>query len=261
MQIIAVQLDSAWEDPAANCAKVSQLLHAQPPMPGALVALPEMFASGFSMDVPAATDNHQHTIESIKWLCRHFGIYIVAGIAVAGRDKKGQNQAIAIDPDGEILGAYTKLHPFSLGGETTHYESGTHLVTFGCGEFVAAPFVCYDLRFPEIFRQAAVHQGVNFFVVLANWPISRTEHWLTLLRARAIENQSWVLGCNRCGRDPATLYGGRSILVDPMGVIRADAGDSEGLLIADADLDTVAQTRSRLPFLQDTRNEFLPAKP
>jgi predicted amidohydrolase len=151
--------------------------------------------------------------------------------------------------------SYTKLHPFSLGGEKQHYLPGRQVVTFAWQGFTVAPFVCYDLRFPEIFR-AAARQGATLFTVIANWPISRAEHWITLLRARAIENQAYVLGVNRVGRDPNTRYGGRSILVDPSGIVRADAGDAATLLRFEIDANLVAQTREKFPFLSDRRSDF-----
>ncbi len=255
MQIIAIQLDIVWEDPAANLAKVDAMLGSHEIEPGALVALPEMFSTGFTMNVNAATREHEKTIQALHKLAQEHQCHIVAGVAFPGATGKGQNRAIVIDPAGQLVASYTKLHPFSVGGETDHYEAGREIVTFRCGPFRIAPFVCYDLRFPEIFRRA-VKKGADFFVVIANWPIARVEHWITLLKARAIENQSYVLGVNRTGRDPNTLYPGRSILVDPMGIVRADAGDSQTLLLASADADQVRQIRAKLPFLQDLRDDL-----
>ncbi|HSI35394.1 MAG TPA: nitrilase-related carbon-nitrogen hydrolase, partial [Tepidisphaeraceae bacterium] len=112
------------------------------------------------------------------------------------------------------------------------------------------PAVCYDLRFPEQFR-AGVEAGAELFLVIANWPIKRENHWLTLLAARAIENQAYVLGVNRAGTDPTFTYGGRSILVDPHGVTRADAGIAESVLTADVDPTLVRQWRTDFPALRD----------
>ena len=123
-------------------------------------------------------------------------------------------------------------------------------MTFEWRGFVVAPFVCYDLRFPEIFR-AAAHRGASLFVVIALWPVKRQQHWLTLLQARAIENQAYVVGVNRVGAEPEFLYPGRSVVVDPHGVIIADAGEREHILAAALDVNVVAAWRRDFPALRD----------
>ena len=255
MQIVGVQFDITWEDPQANHAKVEAMLASADLRAGAMVVLPEMFSTGFTMNLSPVT---MFAVQSQQFLCdlaKRFQVTIVAGLPMPPVDRLGRNQAITFSPEGKVIASYTKLHPFSLGGEHKSYEPGTELVSFPWQGFTVAPFVCYDLRFPEIFRHAT-RRGASLLLVIANWPIARAEHWLTLLRARAIENQLYVVGVNRVGRDPNTLYGGRSIVVDPMGVVRADAGADEGLLRADIDLQVVQRTRERLPFLQDLRGDF-----
>ena len=128
--------------------------------------------------------------------------------------------------------------------------AGTEIVCFEWGGFVVAPFVCYDLRFPEIFR-AAAQRGANLFTVIALWPAKRQQHWLTLLQARAIENQAYVIGVNRVGSEPQFSYAGRSVVVDPHGVIIADAGEQERILTATLDAETVHTWRRDFPALRD----------
>jgi predicted amidohydrolase len=252
MTIVAVQFDPQWEAPQANLQTVEMMLAGKISR-GDLVVLPEMFATGFSMNTAAATGAFERTRSHLQTLAARDGVCIVAGAAAPGSDG-AENRAIVLRPTGEMI-SYTKLHPFSLGGEKQHYLPGRQVVTFAWQGFTVAPFVCYDLRFPEIFR-AAARQGATLFTVIANWPISRAEHWITLLRARAIENQAYVLGVNRVGRDPNTRYGGRSILVDPSGIVRADAGDAATLLRFEIDANLVAQTREKFPFLSDRRSDF-----
>ena len=110
--------------------------------------------------------------------------------------------------------------------------------------------VCYDLRFPEVAREA-VALGAEMLVCIASWPIARVDHWVTLLRARAIENQAWVVGVNRCGKDPQFTYPGRSMVVDPQGVVVADAADREGVLSVDCDAEVVRGWREVFPALRD----------
>ncbi|HKG80277.1 MAG TPA: nitrilase-related carbon-nitrogen hydrolase, partial [Pyrinomonadaceae bacterium] len=126
-------------------------------------------------------------------------------------------------------------------------------------EFTVSPFICYDLRFPEIFR-AAVFQGAQLFVVIANWPASRVRHWITLLKARAIENQAYVMGVNRCGNDPKLSYSGHSMIIDPRGEVLADASEVEGVISAEIDAEALAQYRREFPFLNDIHHEYVKTK-
>lgn len=251
MNIAAIQLDIVWENKAANFARVGALLAAAPPGPGSLIVLPEMFASGFSMNLAATRQTDACEDEMfLAELAREHQSFVTGGVVSPAENGRGRNDSITFAPDGERLARYTKIHPFSLGGESEGHEAGLDVVTFDLAGFVAAPFVCYDLRFPEIFR-AAAKRGANLFVVIALWPAKRQQHWLTLLQARAIENQAYVIGVNRVGNEPQFSYAGRSAVVDPHGVIIADAGEQERILRASIDLSTVEAWRRDFPALRD----------
>ncbi len=186
------------------------------------------------------------------------GVCLVGG--VVRRDPPaalGLNQAVAFGPDGAELARYSKIHPFSFAGEERHFARGGDVATFAWGGFAVAPFVCYDLRFPEVFR-VATRAGANLFVVIANWPAAREAHWLTLLAARAIENQAYVVGVNRCGRDPNAAYSGRSRVLDPRGRLIAEAGGGAGVFEADLDLEDLRAYRREFPVLADVDPRFLP---
>lgn len=258
MQLIGVQFDIAWEDWRANGLKVERLLNDVRPPAGSLVALPEMFSCGFSMNVRKIVDEERGAAGAALagWAAR-FGCCIVGGQATLGADGYGRNEALAVDNMRGVLARYQKIHPYSPGKEAEHFRAGNEVVTFRAGAFTVAPFVCYDLRFPEIFRIAA-RRGAQLFVVIANWPTPRVEHWVTLLRARAIENQAYVLGVNRCGNDPYLAYPGRSLIVDFRGNVLADAGDREGVITADIDPAAQAAYRKELPFLDDMRGDLVP---
>jgi predicted amidohydrolase len=144
------------------------------------------------------------------------------------------------------------MQPFTLGGESQHYAAGSGVVTFIWQNFVVSPLVCYDLRFPELFR-AATQRGAQLMTVIANWPVARIQHWVTLLQARAIENQAYVAGVNRCGDDPKLKYSGRSLIVSPHGDILADAGDGEKVIGAELDLPGLIKWRADFPALKDIR--------
>ncbi|HEY3900085.1 MAG TPA: carbon-nitrogen family hydrolase [Chthoniobacter sp.] len=249
--IFCVQFDIAWEDKTANYRKVESLLEAAAPTPGSLVVLPEMFATGFSMNLPVTRQGAAREDEAfLAGLARQYCAYVTGSVVNPGSGNKGRNEATVFNPQGELIARYAKIHPSCLGGEAEGHERGTEIVTFPWGKFTVAPFVCYDLRFPEVFR-AAARRGANLFVVMALWPAKRQRHWLALLQARAIENQAYFIGVNRIGREPELLYAGRSVVVDPHGFIVADAGEREQVLTATAELEVVESWRREFPALRD----------
>ena len=151
----------------------------------------------------------------------------------------------------------TVLSLVTRGGEARCYSAGCEIKTFRWGEFTVCPFICYDLRFPEIFR-IAVRRGANLFLVIANWPLPREGHWATLLEARAIENLAYVVGINRAGNDPKYVYFGRSRIIDPHGKVIAEAGREETVITADVDIATVEAWRKDFPALSDIHAEYIP---
>jgi len=256
MQVIAVQHDVAWEDKLANHARVKQLLAGVAIEPGALVVLPEMFATGFSMDVERIADGPDGpTYPFLAQTARELKVFVVAGVVARGADGRGRNEAVVFGPDGREDARYCKLHPFSFSGEAKHYAAGSEIVVFECGGFRVAPFVCYDLRFPEIFRRAT-RRGAQLFVVIAEWPQERDAHWQALAKARAIENQAYVVAVNRTGRDPKLGYIGHSQIIDPRGEILAAAGEREEVIQADLTLEPLLEYRRRFPALEDMRGEY-----
>ncbi len=252
MKLYGVQFDIVWEDRQANFEKVRLLLSDAQIEEGGLIVLPEMFASGFSMDVDSISGGEEFLAE----IAERYGVYVLGGVVSRADGGRGYNNAVVLDAGGAEVARYTKLHPFSFAGEAERYQPGDDVVTFECGGCVVSPFVCYDLRFPEVFR-CAVRRGTTVFVVIANWPEPRIYHWVTLLQARAIENQSYVIGVNRCGDDPKLAYPGRSLIVDPRGKILADAGSGENVISAELDMAALSNYRSRFSALRDIREEYL----
>lgn len=257
MHLALVQPDTAWEDREANFRRVDALLARRPPPAGALVVLPEMFAVGFSMNVAAIHEGEARPTERfLADLARRYDACVVGGLVTRGADGRGRNEALAVGPDGAVLARYAKIHPFSYAGETDHYTSGEEVVTFTWQGMVVAPFICYDLRFPEIYRIAAA-RGAECLVTIANWPSPRVAHWTALLTARAIENQAFVVGVNRCGDDPTLTYPGRSTVVDPRGRTIADLEDAEDVLEAEIDRSELVRYRQEYPFLKDLRPDLV----
>src|SRR4051794_35053509 len=154
MNIYCCQLDIAWEDKDANFAKVERLLAAAKPERGSLVLLPEMFATGFSMDVAGIAEDPANgpTVQFLSRQAVKLGVYLVGGFVTRGEEGMGRNVLAVIGPDGRRVADYTKIHPFSVGEENRHYAGGDRICTFEWGGATVSPFICYDLRFPEVFR-------------------------------------------------------------------------------------------------------------
>jgi omega-amidase len=244
MKILAVQLDIAWEDPQANFEKVEKLLADAKPEPNTLVVLPEMFATGFSMSMEATEPEGGPIASFLQQLAQRWQVTLVGGVAI-----NGHNRALVFAPNGTRIADYTKIKPFAVGGET--YAPGKQQVVFSWAELRVTPFICYDLRFPEVWRVAAAAWRPELYLDIASWPSARAHHWVRLLQARAIENQAYVLGVNRCGTDPYFSFPGRTMLVDWHGEIVADAGSEEKTLLASLDLPALHEYRSQLRFLDD----------
>jgi predicted amidohydrolase len=257
MNIVAVQHDIVWENKTANYDKVRRLLESTPPLAGDLVVLSEMFATGFNMKVAKiAEETGGETETFLSQIAREYRIFLLAGHVARGTNGKGLNQALLVNPQGDVQLRYTKIHPFSYADEDKYFTAGNELMFFDWQGFRVCPVVCYDLRFPELFRQA-VKKGAEMFVVIANWPVRRKLHWETLLRARAIENLSYVVGVNRIGNDPHVSYSGLSQIIDPQGKIVAHAEEIETVISVSPSLEELRALRERFPALRDMRPEFL----
>jgi predicted amidohydrolase len=219
-----------------------------------VAVLPEMFTTGFTMNLSAVEvvkdPSDGKTAQLLSELAKRLGIYIIAGVAVRPEDKeKGLNMAMVYNREGQEIASYTKNRPFPLLEEEKHFEKGEEPVVFELDGMPASVFICYDLRFPELFR-AVAGKALAVFVI-ANWPSSRAEHWTSLLRARAIENQCFVAGLNRTGTDGNSIsYSGFSLVYDPMGKLISWAGEGEEILMAIVDPEEALTVRNKYPFLQ-----------
>lgn len=254
MHVTIVQYDITWEDKAASQAAMDAMLAEHPPAKGGLVLLPELGDVGFSFNIDRICDD-----ASIEWAARTartYDCWVQHGHVERADDGRGLNTASLVAPDGTIAGSYRKVHPFSFGGEASHYAAGDQLVLRRVEGACLCPLICYDLRFPELWRLAR-RAGAEVFTIGASWPAERTAHWRALLIARAIENQSFVLACNRTGSDPHLAYDGNSMVISPRGEIIAEADDSSTVLQADINLDEVHSWRETMRCQDDVVEGFL----
>jgi predicted amidohydrolase len=250
VKVAAVQHDISWEDRDATLAHVAPMVAKAAAEGARLVVLPEMFAVGFSM-TPEQTAEPEGGPTS-AWLAdqaRTHDLWI-GGSVPERSGGRPRNVFVLAGPDGTVH-RYAKVHPFTYSGEHEHYDAGDELVTVTVDGLRVSLFVCYDLRFADEFWDRATE--TDLYLVVASWPQSRAHHWRSLLLARAIENQAYVLGCNRVGDGDGTHYAGGSCIVDPMGQVLSSEGDHEAILVAEVDPATVAATRERFPFLRDRR--------
>ncbi len=253
MEIVACQYDIAWEEPERNFDAIRGLLAEAPIQSDSLIVLPEMFATGFSMNVARIAESTPSLAEAfLADIAREYKSWALGGIAYRYSDDKGSNELSVYNDRGENVGHYQKNYCFSYTGESDFYASGEDILTFNWQGFTVCPVICYDLRFPELFRRGA-KAGANLFPVIANWPDTRIHHWTTLLTARAIENQAYALGVNRTGSDPKFGYPGQSIAIDPHGKILASAGSNAACLRVEVDLDVVLDWREEFKALADMK--------
>ncbi|MCW3068949.1 MAG: Nitrilase/cyanide hydratase and apolipoprotein N-acyltransferase [Solirubrobacterales bacterium] len=264
MRVAAVQLN-ATADQAANMAVADRLTRAAAADGATVIVLPEKWtAMGAEEDLRAAAEPLDGP--AITWarsIARELHVELVAGSIlerVAGQEKLA-NTSVHVDPSGELQAVYRKVHMFDVevGGhsyrESALEEPGEEIVLSHTADGVGLGLsICYDLRFPELYRILAV-RGAQLIAVPAAFTLATTrDHWETLVRARAIENQAFVIAANQVGRHPAGQQsGGRSMIVDPWGVVLAQSPDSEGHIVAELDLDRQREIRASLPSLANRR--------
>jgi len=252
MKIAALQLDIAWENRKKNYERVSEFASKAKDNDADFLVLPEMFATGFSMNPKiTAEDYNGETATFIKQLANQYEIGVLGGLVFNGLNKKGRNSAMAVDRTGKDLGIYAKTHLFAFMNEDKVHEPGDGPKIFEFEGIKCAAFICYDLRFPELFRLVANECDVIF--VIASWPAARQTHWDIMLPSRAVENQLYIVGVNRVGKGKDIQFSGGSTIISPRGETLASQKDSECLLFADIDLKKVKETRKLMPFLNDRR--------
>ncbi|MFD4630745.1 carbon-nitrogen family hydrolase [Streptomyces sp. NPDC058284] len=221
-----------------------------------LVVLPELWTTGaFAYDSFAseAEPLEGPTYEAMARAARDAGVWLHAGSIPERAVSDGSlfNTSLVFSPDGELAASYRKIHRFGFDkGEAVLMAAGSELTTVRTPHTTLGLATCYDLRFPELFR-GLVDAGAEMFVVPAGWPARRREHWSLLARARAVEDQVYVLACGTGGTHGGVPQAGHSVVVDPWGAVLAEAGEGEEVLTVDVDPSRVAETREQFPALKD----------
>lgn len=247
------QIDVIWEDAPQNMKKIESFVKEASKNSVELILFPEMVLTGFTMDVDKLVLSEEEIIKWISHIAVNNRINIGLGFAVKV-DEKGKNKYVIVSEDGKVLALYTKIHPFSYSGEDEKYYRGNEIFNCKVKEFQVTPFICYDLRFPEIFQFASKNSQV--ITVSASWPKSREEHWITLLKARAMENQCYIIGINRIGFGDDLEYGGKSIFVSPDGKILNEMNSREVLIIEDLKMEEIKDIKDRFDIKKDRREDL-----
>lgn len=258
MRVALIQMEIALGEPEVNRRRAAELIRAAAAGGARLVVLPEMWTTGYCLDTigSVADSDLAPTSGLLGALAQELGIWIHGGSVADKKDGKVYNRALVCGPDGRLVSSYQKVHLVPMMDEHLYLGAGESLCAgFDLDGMQAATAICYDLRFPELFRALAL-RGAQLIVLPAQWPSQRLHHWRTLVQARAIENQCYMLACNRVGQDQANEFPGHSLVVDPWGQILAEGGEAEEAVVADLDLALVGQVRERVPVFRGRRPEL-----
>jgi predicted amidohydrolase len=254
MVISLAQMDVVLGNPDQNLAKARPLAAEAASRGSQLLVLPELWSTGYDLENAAryAASIDQGIFNDVAALAEKYHLHILGSNLSLFAPGKFGNTAVLFGPQGDNLAIYTKIHLFRLMAEHQFLWPGDHPTLAETPWGKAGLAICYDLRFPELFRAYAL-QGAKMVLLPAEWPRPRLEHWQVLLRARAIENQMYIIACNRVGSSKENAFFGHSAIIDPWGETVIEAGEDETLVTARIEIDLVDQVRAKIPVFQDRR--------
>ncbi|MCH4825957.1 MAG: carbon-nitrogen family hydrolase [Planococcus sp. (in: firmicutes)] len=256
MKIACVQMDIVFGEPEKNYQQVLNYLTEAADNGADTIVLPEMWNTGYALtELNTLADNTNRTVEMLKNFAKEKSVNIVGGSVSTEKNNGFYNTMYVVNKKGELVSEYDKAHRFGLMDEHIHLEEGDTLGTFKLDNVVYGGVICYDIRFPEWIRAQALNDAKLIFVS-AEWPEPRIDHWRTLLQARAIENQCFIVGVNRIGSDPNNVFGGSTMVIAPWGEIRLDMKKEEGIGYVEIDLQEVEEVRKRIPVFDDRREKL-----
>jgi omega-amidase len=250
------QMQIALGDTRKNYAKAQEWTAEAARRGSHLVVFPELWSTGYALSQGKELSNTLNTglFAELAALAQQQKISIV-GSTMEKRGMEVTNSATFFSPNGRVMGVYRKIHLFRLMEEDRYLAPGESPLAIDLPWGRTGIAICYDLRFPELFRRYAV-EGAKMIIIPAEWPMERVEHWRVLLQARAIENQCYIVAVNAAGETGETTFGGHSMIVDPWGKIVVEAGDSPMLVNAEIEMDRVDEIRQRIPVFEDRRPEL-----
>src|SRR5262249_28513988 len=260
MKIAVAQISCSLGNPKANLAKVHDFSRRAKEAGAELIVFPEMSDTGYSMPVIQKYANHWKSgfVPGVQKIASNLSIAIVSG--VSERDGSSiYNSQVLVDSEGNIVAKYRKTHLYAVAPveEQMCFGPGDAFASFALDDLRFGFSICYDLRFPEMYRKLATEQNVGAFLISSAWPFPRDEHFRVLAQARAIENQSYVIASNRVGKDGELWFCGYSAIVDPRGVVIAAASaDREELIHADLSEELVRSVRQRVQSLGHRRADL-----
>ncbi|NRD78666.1 carbon-nitrogen family hydrolase [Bacillus sp. BRMEA1] len=255
--VSCLQMNIAFGKPEQNFETAEKLIEKAVMDKPDIIVLPELWTTGYDLTrlELIADPNANKTIQFLQNAAKKYRVHFVGG-SVANQGENGvKNTLLIINKSGEIVHQYSKLHLFKLMDEHIYLEAGEEKGVFQLDGQPFAGVICYDIRFPEWIR-AHTSAGAETLFVVAEWPEPRLSHWRSLLIARAIENQCYVIACNRSGCDPNNQFAGHSLIIDPWGEIIAEAGAEEQILSATINLDLVKAVRKQIPIFADRKPEY-----
>lgn len=259
LKFAVIQMDVKIGDVAHNIQTVQSKLKeavSQQPKPDVIV-LPEMWNTGYALTEinELAEFEGKQINEMLSAFAKEHHVNVIAGSIAEKREAGVYNTIYAFNREGNKITDYSKLHLFRLMDEEKYLQAGEKLGQLSIDGIAAGMMICYDIRFPELTRALAL-QGAKVLFVPAQWPHPRLHHWRTLLQARAIENQMYVIACNRMGTSGTSEFFGHSMVIDPWGEIVAEAGEEDTILYGEIDLETVEKVRNTIPIFADRRPQF-----
>ena len=250
-------MDIVFGNPIKNYQSATKLIEKAMSENPDIIVLPELWTTGYDLTRlnEIADQKAIKTIEFLQEAAKKHQVHFVGG-SVANRIENGVlNTMLIITKDGQRVQQYNKLHLFKLMDEHLYLESGAEKGLFQLEDRSFAGVICYDIRFPEWIR-AHTSEGAEALFVVAEWPLLRLEHWRALLIARAIENQCYVIACNRCGSDPSNKFAGHSMIIDPWGEVIAEASENEEIITTEIDVDLVKEIRRQIPVFEDRKPDY-----
>lgn len=256
-KITCLQMDITFGNPTKNFQKAEKLIEEAMKETPDIIVFPELWTTGYDLTRldTIADKNAVKTIEFFKMAAKKYQVHFVGGSVANQVDNSVRNTLLITDKNGQLVHSYSKLHLFKLMDEHLYLEAGAEKGLFELENRTFGGVICYDIRFPEWIRVHTANGAEALFVV-AEWPAARLSHWRALLIARAIENQCFVIACNRSGHDPNNEFAGHSMIIDPWGEVIAEAGTNEEILSAVIDLDLVKDIRKQIPIFDDRRPDL-----